>query len=306
MTPLLQLQFLTSRYGPNINSLPAGHTPGLLVDSDNCLHLFVNGVDQGVAASNIPDNVWVAADLYGKCDEIVIVNSIEGQRGEEGGLNFVKESGDKEEKESTNLMTSSQKTEMIPPQMISRNCEYLAICSRFKDTLGLPKVFFDTSLVICYCETCHKLRHEDVIKVSGDPKQKYALPIGWVKFPLSQAGGSEESCAMWHVAYHGTQPGWVRKMLDTGKLLTKGEVGLERRRVPVNKSKEDDSDIALVHFSPTINYAGLERFSPAKKFSDLKRKCQAQGDNVARLALQVALEPGSYKVGDSQVRNKYN
>ena len=94
-------------------------------------------------------------------------------------------------------------------------------------------------------------------------------------------------------------------MLDEGRLLTKGELGLERRRVPVNK--EDDSDIALIHFSPTINYAGLERFSPAKRFSDRKRKGATQSNvNMARVALQVALEPGSYKVGDSQVRENNN
>ena len=293
---------IRSRYGPNINSLLAGHTLGLVVTSDNCLHLFVNGVDQGVATTNITDTVWVAVDLYGKCDEIAIVNNTE----EEGRVSFVKESGDKEEKESINMMTSSsQKTEMmtVQPQMISRNCEYLASCLRFRDTLGLPKVFFDLSQVTCYCETCHKLRHEDVIQVSGDPKQKYALPIGWVKLPLVQSAASEESWAMWHLAYHGTQPGWVRKMLDEGRLLTKGELGLERRRVPVKEGKEDDSDIALIHFSPTINYAGLQRFSPAKSFTDRKRKGATQSNvHVARVALQVALEPGSYKVGDSQVR----
>ena len=59
-----------------------------------------------------------------------------------------------------------------------------------------------------------------------------------------------------------------RRMLDTGKLLTQGEVGLERRRQGGSKSKEDDSDISLIYFSPTINYAGLERFSPSKKFTD--------------------------------------
>ena len=62
-----------------------------------------------------------------------------------------------------------------------------------------------------------------------------------------------------------------------------------------------------VYTSPlpsTINYAGLERFSPAKKFSDRRRKGPTQSIvNLARVALQVALEPGSYKVGDSQVRN---
>ena len=40
---------IRSRYGPNINSLLAGHSVGVLVDSENKLHLYVNNVDQGVA-----------------------------------------------------------------------------------------------------------------------------------------------------------------------------------------------------------------------------------------------------------------
>ena len=40
---------VVSRYGPNINSLLVGHTVGILVDNNHGLHLYVNGVDQGVA-----------------------------------------------------------------------------------------------------------------------------------------------------------------------------------------------------------------------------------------------------------------
>ena len=291
---------IKNRYGPNINSLLAGHTLGVLVDGHHRLHLYVNGVDQGVACSDIPPTVWVVFDLYGKCDEIVVNSSVGEVSNEEA---FVKETGVKEEKENKNLMTSSQKMEMILPQQISRNCEYLTLCTKFKDTLGLPKFFFDLSQITCFCETCHKLRHEDVIQIHGDPKKKYALPIGWVKFPFKQhhqkegSGNSHVDGEMWHVAYHGTDPGWVRRMLDTGKLLTKAEIGLERRRAPAAKSKEDDSDISLLYFSPTINYAGLERFSPSKKFTDKKN----QRGYIGRVALQVAVEPGSYKVGESQV-----
>ena len=296
-----------SRYGPNISSLLAGHTLGLLVDADSQLHLYVNGVDQGPACGDIPQQVWVVLDLYGKCDEVVITNVAAEGSGEE---TFVKETGVKEEKESRNMMTSSQKLEL--PQQISPNCEYLALCSQFKDTLGLPKFFFSASAATCYCETCHKLRHEEVVQVSGDPKKKFALPIGWVRFPLRQqrqqqaaaaadnAAEAENPAAMWHTAYHGTEPGWVRRTLHTGQLLTKGEVGLEQRRGRGGKearSKEDDSDISLLHFSPTINYAGLERFSPGKRFTDKRQ----QRGHVARVALQVAVEPGSYKAGETQV-----
>ena len=101
---------------------------------------------------------------------------------------------------------------------------------------------------------------------------------------------------MWHTAYHGTKPGWVRRMLDTGKLLVVGEVGLERRSSPGAKSKEDDSDISIIYFSPTINYAGLPRFSPSRKFTD-----RSTGKTyLGQVALEVLVEPGSYKAGDSQ------
>lgn len=35
------------RYGPNLDRLQSGHVIGMLVDDDSCLHLYVNGVDQG-------------------------------------------------------------------------------------------------------------------------------------------------------------------------------------------------------------------------------------------------------------------
>ena len=67
---------VVSRYGPNINSLLVGHTVGILVDNNHGLHLYVNGVDQGVACQDIPERVWAVFDLYGKCDEIVINTSL--------------------------------------------------------------------------------------------------------------------------------------------------------------------------------------------------------------------------------------
>ena len=72
-----------SRYGPNINSLLAGHTLGLLVTSgDNCLHLFVNGVDQGVAVKGVTANTFYGvADVYGQCEEVTIVPADDDEDG---------------------------------------------------------------------------------------------------------------------------------------------------------------------------------------------------------------------------------
>ena len=281
-----------TRYGPNLDSLTVGHSVGLLIDTENRLHLYVNNVDQGVACQDIPHKVFAVFDLYGKCDEIVIGNGDNEQLQE----CIRKDPGSKEEKDSKNCMSSSQKLEILPHQF-SRNCEYLSLCTKFKVSMGLPNFFFDTSVAICYCETCHKLRSEEVIQSQGDPKKKYALPIGWVKFPLKvqQKEGNEDR-DLWHIAYHGTNPGWIRRMMDTGKLLTQGEVGLERRKGPQAKSKEDDMDTPLIFFSPTINYAGLEKFSPGKKFQNR----QTGTAHIARVALMVSVEPGSYKVGETQ------
>jgi len=37
---------IKDNYGPNLDSLSAGHTVGVMVDGDSCLHLLVNNVDQ--------------------------------------------------------------------------------------------------------------------------------------------------------------------------------------------------------------------------------------------------------------------
>ena len=36
------------------------------------LHFFVNGVDQGQAASHIPPSVYAVIDLYGKCAQVTV------------------------------------------------------------------------------------------------------------------------------------------------------------------------------------------------------------------------------------------
>ncbi|PSN33663.1 hypothetical protein C0J52_20980 [Blattella germanica] len=64
-------------YGPNLDSLQSCHLVGILVDIESRLHLYVNGIDQGVAACDIPmeatqtqlesESLSEKADL--ECDE---------------------------------------------------------------------------------------------------------------------------------------------------------------------------------------------------------------------------------------------
>jgi hypothetical protein len=41
------------------------------------LHFFVNGVDQGAAASNIPERVYGVIDLYGQAAQATIVDTLD-------------------------------------------------------------------------------------------------------------------------------------------------------------------------------------------------------------------------------------
>ena len=212
-------------YGPNLESLQVGHSVGVLVDPQHRLHLYVNGVDQGVACKDVPPRAHAVFDMYGMCDELVISGpGSESNLAREAAPSSQLEKETKSDKDRSNCMSSSSlKLEL--PHNISNNCEYLKLCTKFKLSLGLPNVFFEPVPPICFCETCHKLRGEESVQSHGNPRKKFALPIGWVKFLLRKpAKETTEESSLWHLAYHGTSPGWIRRMLDCGKLLTGAEV----------------------------------------------------------------------------------
>lgn len=62
-----------TRYGAGLENLQCNSTVGLLIDEDSRLHLFINGVDQGVAATDLPPNVFSVIDLYGQCEQVSIM-----------------------------------------------------------------------------------------------------------------------------------------------------------------------------------------------------------------------------------------
>lgn len=66
---------ILEQYGNvNLDRLQAGNRVGVKRKENGCLHFFVNGVDQGVAASNIPEEIYGAIDLYGQAVEASIVD----------------------------------------------------------------------------------------------------------------------------------------------------------------------------------------------------------------------------------------
>ncbi|OWR53166.1 hypothetical protein KGM_201376 [Danaus plexippus plexippus] len=62
------------KYVRNLNRLVEGDTVGVMRKDMGILHFFVNGVDQGPAAFNIPEHVFGIIDLYGRVAQATIVD----------------------------------------------------------------------------------------------------------------------------------------------------------------------------------------------------------------------------------------
>ena len=44
--------------------------------------------------------------------------------------------------------------------------------------------YFDAHQMLCYCESCHKQRGDDLYHKRGEPPRDYALPYGWCRYVL--------------------------------------------------------------------------------------------------------------------------
>lgn len=49
----------------NLDELSEGDRVGMMRKEDGSLHYYINGCDQGVAATRVPATVWGVIDLYG-------------------------------------------------------------------------------------------------------------------------------------------------------------------------------------------------------------------------------------------------
>ena len=51
-----------------------GDRVGVVRKETGTVHFFVNGIDQGAAASNVPENVFGVIDLYGRASQATIID----------------------------------------------------------------------------------------------------------------------------------------------------------------------------------------------------------------------------------------
>ncbi|XP_065806453.1 neuralized-like protein 4 isoform X4 [Labrus bergylta] len=301
---------ICENYGPNLDTCPEGTLLGLLVDANSCLHLYVNGMDQGVAAQDIPSPCYPFIDLYGQCEQVTIVtNNVPAAGGEIGEPRC---QGDMEKADMVDGIKESVCWTPPPEVNPNKTCEYQALCSRFKDLLTLPDGYFneDAKYNLCYCESCHKLRGDEAYYKRGEPPRDYALPFGWCRFALRIKPHCEVANALkkWHIAYHGTSVGALRRTLDHSQLLAGTSsifsVSPAKAEGPNGYSEPEENsapgrEVPRVRLSPTMRYSGMEIFAPKVQFQDPRsHRC-----HQAQVGFQVCVRPGSYKVGPQTLGN---
>lgn len=66
---------MIEEYGCDLDQLSEGDIVGVMRTATGMLHFFVNGVDQGTAATDVPANVYAVIDMYGKCAQVSIIES---------------------------------------------------------------------------------------------------------------------------------------------------------------------------------------------------------------------------------------
>ncbi|KAG8230350.1 hypothetical protein J437_LFUL000621 [Ladona fulva] len=192
------------RYGPNLDSLEVGHKLGLMVDAEGKLHLYVDGVDQGIAVTILSPEGEEAplarsegetAEAEGK-DHLVIESEfprekadLEREEKEKNGDKCAAGSSSSAVGTSSVGLTTTLTSFSPIPSTVVQHCDYKSACYRFKALLGLPDAYFapDRRKGTCHCESCYRALCEVVNGPSiskVDPLADHSLPVGWCEFPL--------------------------------------------------------------------------------------------------------------------------
>jgi len=117
---------------------------------------------------------------------------------------------------SMSLMPSLLPSTPLGPPIVasSRKCDYLKACMQLKKSLVLPDEFFSTDEILCYCNICYKIDGNNATCKKGEPPAEFAIPVGWVRFPLKQNINANQipqsTTDKWHVAFYGIRLDAIR------------------------------------------------------------------------------------------------
>ncbi|XP_070554476.1 neuralized-like protein 4 isoform X2 [Ptychodera flava] len=190
----------------------------------------------------------------------------------------------------------------------SAPCKYRELCQRFKATMDLIDAFFAPRFDMCYCNSCHIGRGDELYYSRGQPPKDYGLPIGWCRFAIRLSGRAAalDVFNKWHTAFHGTHLCTVKPILECGDLLMPGDIEMEGRKLGerpghyTEENKPDGFDTKQIFLSPSIRYSGCDVYAfPSKFEDDVTKKTYS-----ARVAFQVWIKPNSYSVGPETIGAK--
>ncbi|XP_070553374.1 uncharacterized protein [Ptychodera flava] len=209
--------------------------------------------------------------------------------------------------ESTRQAASMLKLKILPDTRTFESggrdrCPYQALCQRFKEHLQLPGSYFDESFNICYCVNCHHKRDDRLYYLRGKPAKDYALPVGWCRFALKVSSETTHIFKKWHVAFYGTTVEAVENILKYGNLprTENTAVGSNHAREQCSQGLEPPGyHTKQVCLSATIRYAGMDVYSKPHTFIEIRTNKTYK----AKVAFQVCVKPGSYKVGQKTARS---
>ncbi|CAD5111986.1 DgyrCDS1240 [Dimorphilus gyrociliatus] len=254
---------IRNKIGLNLDLLEKGQVIGIKIKEDNCLYFYIDGIEISNIIHNLPPNLYLFVDMYGKCEEISLIK---------GKPNETKEKLDK-----SNCNKAMKKI---------FNCQFYQKCVSLKKYLCLPQSYFHQA-DSCFCENCY--RKDVLYKLSGEPAKSYSLPVGWCRFPLK----STTNAARWHVAYYGTNLSLVRRILDEGDLCGEIEELCSTLNFNEEKNKPETDNIERYFLSPSINYATNFQFSPQSEYYDASNKTR----RIVQVAFEVRIQPSSYSSG---------
>lgn len=64
---------MIEEYGCDLDQLSETDIVGVMRTASGELHFYVNGVDQGTAATGLPRKLYAVIDMYGKCAQVSVV-----------------------------------------------------------------------------------------------------------------------------------------------------------------------------------------------------------------------------------------
>ena len=122
----------------------------------------------------------------------------------------------------------------------------------------------------------------------GNPKIKYALPIGWYRFGIKirdEYINNKIEMSNWHIGYHGTSIKVAKSIVEHKRIMFPGDTLNDGTKLQIkhNNCFGNEFKNTVIYISPTIKYAQHYSYDGRYKGKEVK------------VVFQCRIKPGTYK-----------